>query len=278
MKKLDFLIVGTMKSGTSTLSDYLSLHNNIFIPDNELHYFNNDKLYFKDKKYYDKYYYNAQESQICGEKTPTYSYLSKVPPRIYNMNPNAKLIWIFREPVARTYSNYWHAIVRGAEKLSFTECVESESEFMKENIFRGYVNRSIYIEQVKEYLKYFDIKQMHFILFEELVADPKNTILNTLDFLEVEKNSFTFPNNKIKSNERKSLPRSNLLQYYSRKLLKNTFLFKVFDKINQKPVNKYPPMDNDLKKELIEYFMPYNKELEKIVNKDLTSTTSYWHY
>ena len=39
MSKLSFLIVGTMKSGTTTLADLLNKSSKIYLPASELHFF-----------------------------------------------------------------------------------------------------------------------------------------------------------------------------------------------------------------------------------------------
>ncbi len=100
----DFLIVGTMKSGTSSLRHYLSQHPQIAIPAREIHFFDRDDTYARGPAWYlgrlarDR----TANTTIVGEKTPTYSYDPKVPARIHRDFPGVKLVWIFRNPVDRT--------------------------------------------------------------------------------------------------------------------------------------------------------------------------------
>lgn len=110
--QVDFIIVGAMKSGTSSLAFHLSNHPDIYMPESEVHFFNDDEAYEKGYQHYLNQFEYLQ-NKIVGEKTPTYSYLKKCPERIYDFNANVKLIWIFRNPVDRAYSNYWHAVKRG---------------------------------------------------------------------------------------------------------------------------------------------------------------------
>lgn len=266
-----------MKSGTSTLSDYLSLHKDIFIPKRELHFFNNDKLYNKGIEEYEKYFEEAESTQIKGEKTPTYSYLEKVPKRIFEMNPNIKIIWTFREPVARAYSNYWHNIVNGGEIFSFETCIEKEKYFLEKDIFRAYLDRSIYIKQVRRYLDFFKKDQMHFILFEDLVKNPQEILDQTLNFLDRSGSSSELSKKQIVSNQRKSLPISKNLQYTSRKVFGKRLPFKLIKRLNKRNVKKYPSLDPNIKEELRVYFESYNKELEEVIEKDLTSVNSLWN-
>ncbi|MDZ7692679.1 MAG: sulfotransferase [Balneolaceae bacterium] len=104
-----FLIVGAMKAGTTTLMRYLVRNPYIAIPNNEIHYFDKESNYRKGLDWYKKKFSASESTQIIGEKTPTYSYDPKVPARIYKDFPDCKIVWLFRNPVDRTYSNYIHA-------------------------------------------------------------------------------------------------------------------------------------------------------------------------
>src|SRR5688572_513820 len=150
-----FVIVGAMKSGTTTLGEYLTEHEEIHVPIPEIHFFDLPRNYERGVAWYERQFEGAGTKRIVGDKTGTYSYLPEVPPRIARALPHAKLIWIFREPVARTYSNYWHAVSRGNERLDFATAVEREPDRVGRDVFRGYVRRSIYVEQVRRYLDYF---------------------------------------------------------------------------------------------------------------------------
>ena len=137
----NFVIVGIMKSGTTSLADLLSANEQIFIPEKELHFFDNYGGH-KDRwslglSWYKKQFLNASSAQLIGEKTPTYSYLNDVPKRIFETLPNVKLIWIFRNPINRTYSNYWHAVISGIENKSFNYAINNESKRIKKNIWLG---------------------------------------------------------------------------------------------------------------------------------------------
>lgn len=267
----NFLIVGAMKSGTSTLMHYMRFHPDIFMPENEVHFFNKDKNYNRGIAWYEKFFTNAKEAKAIGEKTPTYSYSSKVPGRIAKDLPEVQLIWVFRNPVKRAYSNYWHAVKRGGERLQFPEAIEHEQERVKKRIWLGYLKRSKYIEQVKRYLEYFEMSQMHFLLFEDLVNNPGETVNQVFRFLEV-KNPIELPSYNIKKNVTK-LPRIVLLQWLARRMFDDTFLYKLVEKANIKKVPGYPKIDKDIERKLCEYFKPYNEELAKLTGLDV----DVWH-
>jgi hypothetical protein len=157
--------------------------------------------------------------------------------------------------------------------LSFEEAINKENERIKENIFKGYIKRSIYIEQVKRYLELFPKKNMHFILMEELISNPKNTLEQLLLFLKVEptidENIMLVKKNQTASSEVKvdRFPwiSQRLNQYFPRQHI----LHKVNRKLNSKFI-KPSPIDPDTKKRLQEYFKDFNSELSKVIEKDLS--------
>lgn len=271
----NFIIVGTMKSGTSSLADLLSLNKNIYIPEKELHFFDNFGGYEKRWSYgldwYGKQFFSAKENQVIGEKTPTYSYLIDVPERIVKTLPNVKLIWIFRNPVHRTYSNYWHAVIKGAEKKSFNYAILNEEKRIKENIWLGYKKRSLYHEQVENYLKYFDLKQMHFILFEDLKKNPEKVLKSTCSFLNVNFDENMLSNNKISN--KSFLPKNIIIRYYFRKYFGSNSIFSKIEKKLNTSKTPYPKMSSNELDFLNKHFQKSNLKLQKLTGLDL----SHWN-
>ena len=180
-----------MKSGTSTLADYLAENTDIHIPTKEVHYFNNDKNYSQGSSWYEEQLVKnldeniKSDNFILGEKTPTYSFQPNCAKRIKDSLPNVKLIWIFREPVKRTFSNYLHAKKKGVEPLSFRQCVKDEEKRKQENIFNAYIERSKYVKQVERFLEFYELSDMHFLLFEDLIKSPKEELNKISEFLGV---------------------------------------------------------------------------------------------
>ena len=276
MKSPNFLIVGTMKSGTSTLADYLAEHIGIHIPNKEVHYFNNDKNYNKGFSWYEEQLLkdldedSKSNNLIIGEKTPTYSYQPNCVDRIKETTPEVKLIWIFRNPTKRTFSNYIHAVRKGAEPLSFKDCINNEEILMQNNMFRGYVERSKYSEQVERFLEKFDIKNMHFLLFEDLIREPKKELNKIADFLGVSR----FESIKIVHSNKTKLPKRTT------KLGKalgglDGFVYNTIRRINLKLAH-YVFLDQlDLSQKtsshLADKFKPYNQRLAELTGLDLSA-------
>lgn len=273
-----FIIVGTMKSGTSSLMLHLRNHKDIHLPKYELHFFNRDKNFLKGKEWYENQLiaHKNEDVKIIGEKTPTYSYQKNVAQRIYNCYPNVKLIWIFRNPVARCYSNYLHAVRLGADDLSFKQAIEYEEKRKQKNIFLAYKDRSIYYTQVEHFLKFFPKDQMHFILFEELINPSlrRKIFRDLFAFLGVDFENFEYKD-EIKNKTLK--PRFPKTYNLARKL--NIYQFgavqQILKQLNFGARKKtFAAIPNDVSKELYQFFKLHNEKLSKIIEKDL----SIWDY
>ena len=105
-----FFVVGAQKAGTTALHHYLARHPDIFLPKiKETHFFNDGHgEWHRGFNYYlQKYFSSRNEKKLAGEIDPEYLFFPETAGRIAAHIPNAKLIFIFREPVSRAYSHYW---------------------------------------------------------------------------------------------------------------------------------------------------------------------------
>ena len=269
----DFLIVGAMKSGTSTLADYLASHKSIHLPANELHYFNRDERFSQGVSWYSSHLMKDyrpgedDDSVLVGEKTPTYSYQPNCAERIRDTIPNVKLIWIFRNPTKRSFSHFLHAKQKGADLLDFRAAIAREPERIKKNIFAGYVERSKYVIQVERFLKYFSIDQMHFMLFENLLQSPETELNRVAKFLGVSRFCDDLP--RCHSNP-SMMPFSPLsLQLAKRLSGYDSKLYRMVNLVNYVLRRKKPQIPKDVTQQLDLLFDPYNQRLSEITGLDL---------
>lgn len=123
----DFYVIGGSKCGTTALSEYISEHPNVcFARTKEPHYFSDD---FPDQKMddnFDQYwkrnfsYFDPNKHLAIGEGSGTY-YLSKVAiENILKANPNAKFIYMVRNPIEVVHSWFYD------QKYSQSDDVEIE--------------------------------------------------------------------------------------------------------------------------------------------------------
>ena len=197
--KIDFLGIGAQKSGTTSLNLMLSHHYQIFTPKTkELHYFSTEN-YKKGLEWYYDHFKTSGDEQINGEITPYYIFHPESPKRIYDLNPNIKLIALLRDPVDRAISGYFHTFRLNLDKFSLEDAIDSEEERLlgvDEILSRGeysynhqnysYLSRSRYEEQLERYLKYFSREQIYIARSEDLKNDEERIWKEILQFLEVD--------------------------------------------------------------------------------------------
>ncbi len=178
----DFIIIGSMKCGTSSLYKYLSHHPMIFMNSiesvcNEFHFFDSD-LYLKGENYYRSFF--KEKHKIQGEKTARYIFDLSCHAKMAKMVPKAKLILILRDPVARAYS-HWNHFNQRKDRPHWTRTdFETSLELHPELKERGK-----YIDQIEHLLSFFPREQLYITYLEKL---EKNSLAETnaiFNFLQV---------------------------------------------------------------------------------------------
>ncbi|VDP12765.1 unnamed protein product [Soboliphyme baturini] len=127
--------------------------------------------------------------EITIEKTPKYFIAKRTPERIHKMNPDTKLIVVVRDPVTRALSDYAQNASKRPRMPSFEEMA-----FISRDQGSAIVNQSwhaisigLYHKHVKRWLKYFPLKQMHFVNGERLITNPVEEANLVEDFLGLER-------------------------------------------------------------------------------------------
>lgn len=184
----NFFIVGATRSGTTSLHEYLAIIPDIFMSKlkNPNFFGIYDKDTINDEKSYLELFNDVTTEKAIGESS---GYLRNfdAAKKIYEKIPNAKIIISLRNPIERTYSHYLRSRLGGNESLTFSESfkkymepIDKESEF-----YNHYVKGSFYFEDVKRWMDLFGTNQVKIIIFEEFIKNPKQTIKQILDFLNV---------------------------------------------------------------------------------------------
>lgn len=265
---LDFLIAGTMKSGTSTLSYVLDQHPHISLPDRELHFF--DRNFDKGTEWYrDQLLKKGENFRLYGEKTPDYALKDAYADEIKKLNPEVKLVWLFRNPAKRAFSHYLHNVRSGRENKSFGEALRLEEE-RGETIF-GYRAGSDYPAMIRRFADRFPIDQMFFATFESYVASPEPVVRNILQFLGVE----PVPNFQYASHRHKTLmPKHTQLLHFTRNYIGyETRIWNRVYRFANHPSRLVPPpkMPADAYTQLRTEFDNQIKDLQKITGLDLST-------
>lgn len=263
----DFLIIGAMKAATSTIVDLLNQHPNISLPKKELYYFSNSKNFPKGDTWYSSQLMQNIDSskKIIGEKCVGYSFIDKTADRIHKYKNDMKFIWVLRNPVSRTYSNYLHNYYNGLDEFTFEEAIEQEENRVSQNIFFGYKRRSDYLSQFKNYLNYFDASQFLFLEFDELIGNQNHSANKIIKFVGASQFEFR----STHSNKTMATVFPKLIHHALNKFGYWSIPHRLTRKIKYPSFFKSLPKMNELtEKKLSEYFYEHNLELSKIVDID----------
>src|SRR5439155_19714781 len=93
--RLDFILAGAQKSGTTALHYFLAKHPDITMGDQqEMHFFDNDAMFVSQVDYEElhKHYPPLGTPTIAGDCTPSYIYYEPAAERIRKYNPKIKLL------------------------------------------------------------------------------------------------------------------------------------------------------------------------------------------
>ena len=192
--KVNFVIGGTQKGGTSALDSFLRQHPQICLPEKkELHFFDREENFAKKPNYkkYHAHFHPAASHRVIGEATPIYMYWNPAPARIWTYNPEMKWILVLRNPVERAFSAWNMETKRGAEQASFREAVVTEAERCRQalplqhRVF-SYVDRGFYAHQVRRLFDIFGREKCLVLLNEDLRYDHTNTLRAVFRFLGVD--------------------------------------------------------------------------------------------
>jgi Sulfotransferase domain len=182
----DAMIVGAMKSGTSSLHYYLTQHPQVIAPlRKEVHYF--DLNFRRGESWYRANFGREGQAGVNIDSSPYYLFHPRVPQRAHALVPDAKLVVLLRDPVRRAYSHYWHQRNKGRESLSFEDAIAAEPDRIgraHELLARGeiersdahqyysYLARGRYAEQLARWLQFYPRGQLLVLRFEDLARDP----------------------------------------------------------------------------------------------------------
>lgn len=250
----NFIIIGNSFSGKTLLYNYLIEHKSIpkNLREETAFYTNNfDKgiSWYKSnfptkisklllKKFYGNTIYVGETINLPWRN---------IPERISEILVKPKIILILRNPVDRTYARYLGLVRNGHEDLPFEEAIlrkkekwygkkddiiENKIYFKEKEKISLYLSRSIYVDDLKNWGKFFEKEKMLILKSEDLFSEPLKTVNLVLDFLEL-------PNLK-----------------------------KIKGKISN-PDENSPKIDPKIRAKLTEFFKPYNIELYEYLKKDL---------
>ena len=252
----DFIIIGSSKSGTWAIHNYLLQHPDVDYSARNIHFFEyaySNKISWYKSHFPTKLYKSLVESIhkrkcLMSEHTSTYLHHPLIPQRVKDGIPDVKLIVSLRNPIDRAYSNY-HMFVRiGTEKRTFEDAVFSELkriEIIKENdnfqiknpnfsncVESNYLRHGTYVDKLENWLKSFRREQFCIVENKDLSKNPQQVLDKIFEFLNV-------PHFKLRQEERWN-------------------------------VGEYKKMKESTRKTLQDFFKPYNERLYKLLSQNFS--------
>lgn len=167
----DFIIIGAMKCGTTSLYRYLLANPAVDMSrDKEPDFFVAEKNWDRGLAWYSDQF--THPDRCRGEASPNYSKCRDfpgVPARIAATCPEARLIYIVRDPVKRAESQFRHSFIMG------TLAPDLES-FAESHEYAHILDASRYARQLDAYLAHFPKKSILVLDFDELVRAPQEVM------------------------------------------------------------------------------------------------------
>jgi hypothetical protein len=192
-------VCGVQKAGTTSMDNYLRRHPQLSAPDvKELHFFDDEDRDWRCPNYRElEPHYQADETITRGEQlrfevTPIYSFWPPSLARIRDYNPAAKLIFLFRDPFDRAWSQWCMEYARGCETLPFDQAIRDGRqrlvglpELAPERRIFSYVERGYYGAQVAHALTLFPRAQLLFLKSADLARDHGGVLARVAAFLQI---------------------------------------------------------------------------------------------
>ncbi len=168
---IDFVVIGAMRAGTTTLYDILSRHPDIAMSrDKETDYFIADKNHGRGLEWYNRQFDPSRP--LRGDISPNYSKAMDfpgVPRRLAELCPDARLIYVLRDPVSRAVSQYRHSWNMGLLRVRPEE-LNGSREYL------SLINASSYAAQLDAWRAYFPADRILVIDFDAMLKDPQQHV------------------------------------------------------------------------------------------------------
>ena|SRR5215212_9876005 len=298
----NFLIIGAMKSGTTSLYHYLKQHPQVYMSAiKEPNFFALEgsdldfdgaegrerisrwikREFVTNIEDYRALFRGVSGETAIGEASPLYLYSPEAPDRIKRYVPEAKLITILRNPVERAYSAFSYMKRDGREPLEeFPQALQAEETRVRNNWewIWHYKNVGSYYVQLKRYFDNFDDDQIKVYLYEDLRGDLFSVLQDVFRFLGVD-DTFN-PDTSLRHNV-SGVPKRGVLSGFVfgrnpvkaafRPLLPEGLRQYLSVSIKSQYLVKSPPLTPEVREELIAVYRDDILKLQGLIGRDLSA-------
>jgi Sulfotransferase family len=159
----EFVVIGAMKCGTTSLFDWFSRHPDCLMPDRkEPDFFSRDEMWARGVGWYRSLFPQRPATVLSGEASTSYTdprYADRVADRMASLLPDVRIIFLVRDPIDRLRSHYLHEVQRGRERRAFVRAILDDER---------YVARSEYFRCFRPFTDAFPRERMLVVPFHEL--------------------------------------------------------------------------------------------------------------
>lgn len=178
MRKPDFIIIGAMKSATTTLHDQLAAHAGIFMSTpKEPNFFSDEAEWKRGLDWYFGLFAAAREGDLCGESSTHYTKLpthARTIDRIAEHVPDAKFIYVMRHPIDRLISHYIHEWTQRVIDEPLSRAIDAHPEL---------VQYGQYAMQLRPYIERFGRERVLPVFFDRLNAHSQDELERVCRFI-----------------------------------------------------------------------------------------------
>ncbi len=163
----DYIVIGAMKCGTTTLAAQLGAQAGIFMTDpKEPFYFSDDAVFAKGPDWYAGLFADAAPGDLTGEASTHYTKRPELPETVARMKaalPEVRLVYMIRDPMARIVSHYIHEWSQGVLSAPLAEALESHGPL---------IDYGRYGWQVAPFVEAYGTDAILLTSLERMTADP----------------------------------------------------------------------------------------------------------
>ena len=231
IERLDFIVAGAQKSGTTALHYFLRKHPKIALPERqELHFFDDEEIFSRPVDYQLLHRHFRKPPVrllpvrlgLAGEVTPSYLYWKPAMERIWNYNRQIKLVILLRNPIDRAFAHWNMQRFKDREPLDFLTALKEEPRRIAQPLTIesrrfAYVDRGFYSRQLERVFKFFPREQVHVVKFENFRDRKQETLDGIFKFLGVK----SLP--RVRDKDRNVVPYERTMTPEEQKYLSEVF-------------------------------------------------------
>jgi sulfotransferase family protein len=176
----NLVVIGAQKCGTSGLHYYLSLHPEVSMSrPKELNFFIDERNWPRGVDWYRRHF--DPDARVRGESSPNYTAYPQhegVAERMHSLVPDARLIYLVRDPLERIAAHWVHNYAKRRERGDLRETLTHPQT--------SYIERSRYHMQLARFLRLYDREQLLVIEQDDLRVGRVDTLRAVFEFIGVD--------------------------------------------------------------------------------------------